>query len=305
MQNWIKHKLIITPQMLMTGYSHAAVPVVMHLHDDLFRIYFSSRNSLNQSIPFSFDFNIVDEKITEKISEPLMQPGALGCFDDSGVMPACLLTQNNKIFMYYIGWNLGVTVPFRNAIGLAVNEGNGTSFKRVYNGPILDRNKSEPHFTASCHVIFDNGIYKMWYLSCVKWDKIENKIMHFYNIKYAESADGVEWNRNGHTAIDFLYKDEYAISVPRVIKENGTYKMWYSYRAGTYSKTYRIGYAESLDGKDWKRKDDEVCLDVTPGCWDSDMICYPFVFDHNQKRYMLYNGNGFGESGIGLAVLEN
>lgn len=291
--------------MLMSGYSYAAVPVVMHLHDDVFRIYFSSRNSLNQSIPFFFDFDIVNKKILSNISDPLMQPGALGCFDDSGVMPTCLLSENNKILMYYIGWNLGVTVPFRNAIGLAVNDDSGTLFKRVYQGPILDRNKNEPHFSASCHVINENGIYKMWYLSCVKWEKIDNKLVHFYNIKYAESADGVEWNRTGHTSIDFMYKDEYAISVPRVIKENGVYKMWYSYRGGLLSKAYRIGYAESINGKVWIRKDDEIGLDVTPETWDSDMICYPFVFDHNQKRYMLYNGNGYGKTGIGLAVLEN
>jgi hypothetical protein len=34
------------------------------------------------------------------------------------------------------------------------------------------------------------------------------------------------------------------------------------------------------------------------------MIEYPFVFDHGGARYMLYNGNGYGRSGVGLAVLE-
>ena len=34
------------------------------------------------------------------------------------------------------------------------------------------------------------------------------------------------------------------------------------------------------------------------------MIEYPFVFDHKGQRYMLYNGNGNGQTGFGLAVLE-
>ncbi|MBB5866436.1 hypothetical protein [Xanthomonas sp. 3058] len=34
------------------------------------------------------------------------------------------------------------------------------------------------------------------------------------------------------------------------------------------------------------------------------MIEYPFVFDHAGQRYMLYNGNDYGRSGFGLAVLE-
>ena len=32
---------------------------------------------------------------------------------------------------------------------------------------------------------------------------------------------------------------------------------------------------------------------------------HPFVFVHKEQRYMLYNGNGFGESGFGLATWVN
>ena len=35
---------------------------------------------------------------------------------------------------------------------------------------------------------------------------------------------------------------------------------------------------------------------------DSEMIEYPFVFDHDGQRFMLYNGNGYGRSGFGVAV---
>ena len=128
--------------------------------------------------------------------------------------------------------------------------------------------------------------------------------MHKYHIKYAESNDGINWKREGKIAIGFRYKEEYAISVPRVHKEDGIYKMWYSYRGSPRALTYRIGYAESGDGIDWIRKDEEVSLDVSESGWDSEMICYPYLFNHNSKRYMLYNGNGYGKTGFGLAVLE-
>ena len=35
------------------------------------------------------------------------------------------------------------------------------------------------------------------------------------------------------------------------------------------------------------------------------MIEYPFVFDHKGQRFMLYNGNGYGKTGFGMAVLTN
>jgi hypothetical protein len=34
------------------------------------------------------------------------------------------------------------------------------------------------------------------------------------------------------------------------------------------------------------------------------MIEYAYVFDHNGKRFMIYNGNGFGKSGLGYARME-
>jgi hypothetical protein len=75
--------------------------------------------------------------------------------------------------------------------------------------------------------------------------------------------------------------------------------MWYSHRG----KNYRIGYAESLDGLHWTRKDNEAGIHVSRSGWDSQMIEYPFVFDHQGSRYLLYNGNDYGKTGIGLGQL--
>jgi hypothetical protein len=59
-----------------------------------------------------------------------------------------------------------------------------------------------------------------------------------------------------------------------------------------------------VDGDNWVRKDDESGIDVSAEGWDSQMICYPFVMDHKGERYMLYNGNGYGRTGFGVAILE-
>jgi hypothetical protein len=208
--------------------------------------------------------------------------------------------------MYYLGWNLGVTVPFRNSIGLAESNDGGETFCKLYQGPIIDRTKDEPHFVASNCVIHENGLFKIWYLSCTGWFRSQDgKLMHRYHIKYAESMNGIDWDRKGIVAIDYRDEHEYAISVPRVIKDSdGLYRMWFSSRASKSEENYRIRYAESHDGIVWNRKDDEVGIDVSSEGWDSEMIEYPFVFDHKGKRYMLYNGNGYGKTGFGLAVLE-
>jgi hypothetical protein len=288
-------------------YSHSSVPFAESIKDDLIKIYFSSRNKNNES---SISYIVIDIKYPNKILDtaknPILEKGNLGTFDDSGTMGSCILHKDNKQYLYYIGWNLGVTVPFRNAIGLAISEDYGVTFKKAYHGAILDRTKEEVHFTASNCVLEDNGIFKIWYQSCTSWKKSnKQKVVHKYHIKYAESHNGIDWNRKGIVAIDYKDEYEYAISVPRVIIENNIYKMWFSSRGTKEIPTYRIRYAESHDGINWIRKDSEVGIDVSKQGWDSEMICYPFVFDHKDKRYMLYNGNDYGKTGFGLAVLED
>ena len=45
--------------------------------------------------------------------------GQDGTFDDSGVGVGCVIETDDGFALYYMGWNLGVRSPWRNAIGLA------------------------------------------------------------------------------------------------------------------------------------------------------------------------------------------
>ena len=68
--------------------------------------------------------------------------------------------------------------------------------------------------------------------------------------------------------------------------------------------TYRLGYAEWIDGI-WIRRDDQVGLFASKEGWDSEMVCFPCIVDACGKRYMFYNGNNYGETGFGYAILES
>ncbi|NIM97935.1 MAG: hypothetical protein GTO24_07630 [candidate division Zixibacteria bacterium] len=279
--------------------SHAANTVAEHLEGDLFRIYFSCRDGENRShiacvlIELKPPFQVL-----EISKEPILDPGELGTFDDSGVSLACIRAIGGRKFLYYLGWNLGVTVPWRNSIGLAILDETSEKYVRYSKAPLLDRNDVDPFSVSYPFVMEDAGIYRMWYGSNLKWGPAQEDMAHL--IKYAESTDGLKWKRDGTIALRFKDKSEYAMSRPFVVKENGIYRMWYSYR-GT---AYRIGYAESENAVDWKRMDEKVGISVSDSGWDSESIEYPFLIDHRGQRYMFYNGNGYGRTGFGLAVLE-
>lgn len=215
-------------------------------------------------------------------------------------MGSCLVRHEGREFLYYIGWSLGVTVPFYTFIGCAIREVGERAFTRVSRAPILGRSDVDPYLATAPWVTLEGGAWRMWYASGTDWEATSNGPLHRYHIKYAESDDGLEWRRQGVVSIDYADAGEYALTRPCVVRDGDTFRMWYSRRG----PTYRIGYAESPDGISWTRKDSEAGIDVSPTGWDAQMIAYPFVLDHGGRRYLLYNGNDYGMTGIGWAVLE-
>jgi len=277
--------------------TYAMVPTVDHLHDDVFRIYFSNRDNSNRSLIGYADIDLIHPKEGIVFAEkPVLGLGELGCFDDNGVTPSWIINYDNKKYLYYIGWNPRSTVRMKLFAGLAISSDGGKTFDRYSRVSILDRTHEEPFLNTAPCVMKEGNLWRMWYVSGVEW---VNPDLPRYNIKYAYSKNGKAWRRDGQVCIDFN-EGENALARPCVIKDQGLYKMWFSYKGSAY----RIGYAESIDGLNWERKDELVGIDVSETGWDSEMIEYSYVFEHKGAKYMLYNGNDYGKGGIGLAILK-
>ena len=301
-QKWKKQKLLFEPRQNRPWLaSHAALPIADLEQSGLCRIYFTGRDERNRSQIGFLKVNLSDPAAVLELSEfPVLRIGAMGAFDDSGVSTSWIVNHKNRKYLYYTGWTKGVTVPFYLFIGLAVSEDGGGTFQRISPAPILDRDQADSYLTASPCVLLEDGLWRMWYVSGTGWVLEQNKPKHFYHIKYAESNDGISWKRSGLVCIDYASPDEHAIARPAVIKEDGLYKMWFSFRG----LRYRMGYAVSRDGIHWERKDSDVGIEVSASGWDSDMMEYPFVFKYRGKKFMLYNGNGYGLTGIGYATMD-
>jgi hypothetical protein len=304
MRRWRKLGRLFKPRNLHPlMQTHAANPTVLLLGDGYIRVYFSSRARDNKaSIGWAvFDLHRPGAGPMEVCSAPVLTPGVPGSYDDSGVSMGCFAVCGDEIRLYYLGWNLGVTVPWRNSIGMAVSRDGGLSFEKFSLAPLLDRCSADPFSISYPWVVEEaSGNWLMWYGSNLSWGsgKRQEEMQHL--LKVGTSSDGINWNREGKIALRFNNSDEYAMSKPCVIREGAIYRMWYSCRGSSY----RIGYAESPDGFEWARRDESVGINVSSDGWDSEMIEYPCVFDSIGQRWLLYNGNGYGATGFGLAVME-
>jgi hypothetical protein len=287
---------------------HAALPVPDLVSDSCLRIYFAPRDADGRSRIACLDVDPRDPSTVLAIRvDPVLDLGPLGTFDDCGTMPMCVVDLGRERWMYYQGWNVRGTVPYHNAIGLAVSTDGGATFARRYDGPVMDRSATDPYFAMTPFVLRDGGTWRMWYGSGRGWVIVDGRPEPVADIRHAESPDGLRWTPGPICIAPTQASGTFAR--PWVVRDGNLYRMWYSYRDSHGFRTdpttsYRIGYAESCDGFDWIRKDDDAGINTSDDGWDSLMIEYPAIYEHDGVRHLLYNGNGFGESGIGHARYE-
>lgn len=282
---------------------------------DRVRVYFSTRERDSVGKYLSHiayaDFSCDMSRLLSVSSQPVLPLGGLGCFDEHGIFPINLLRDGDRVLAYTTGWNRKMSVSADASIGLAISHDDGKTFQRYGTGPLLTASLMEPFLVADAFVQRFGDIYHMWYIYGTKWQKfIETEPPdRVYKIAHATSPDGINWQRDGKQIIsDRLNADE-CQALPTVIAVDGVYHMYFCYRQAygfrqDSSRAYRIGYACSTDLENWVRDDSLASIDVSADGWDSEMQCYPHVFQVDDKVYILYNGNEFGRHGFGIAVLE-
>jgi hypothetical protein len=274
--------------------SHTAVPTPLPLGDDRVRVYFGTRDAEQRPHVGWADVALgATPRVVDVSTTPALAPGPPGHFDDNGVYPGPVVRRDGRLWMYYLGRSNGTPPLYYMAIGLAVSD-DGVTFARARQAPLLGRDEADPWMVTTPFVLHEDR-WRMWYVSGLGWD-LERGISR-YHIRYAESADGLDWQRDGTVAID-LEGDETNIASPTVLRSGDGYEMWYSRYVGTYT----LGYATSADGIAWQRRDADAGIAPGPEPWDAEGMAYPSAFVHDGRRHLLYSGNGYGRDGVGLAV---
>lgn len=285
--------------------------------DDFVRIYFSTRAVDNRNGKYLSHIAYVDmmknmRDVIRVSDKPVLPLGGLGCFDEHGIFPMNLLRHGDAIYGYTCGWNRRISVSVDTAIGLAISRDGGLTFQRIGDGPVLAASLHEPCLVGDGFVKFIGSMFHMWYIYGTGWRKFSSDAPpdRTYKIGHAVSSNGIIWVKEEAKQIidDRLGADE-SQALPTVIEIDGHYHMFFCYRHSfdfrkNRYRGYRIGHAWSDDLANWTRDDENPLLDVTPGDWDSDMVCYPHAFWCSDKVWLLYNGNEFGRYGFGLAELE-
>lgn len=300
---WRKQGVLFEPE---GDFTHGSHPCAIHIEGDRYVVAFTRRDSDQRSHIFLSNA-VVSQGRIELLGTPklALRPGEPCHFDCDGVISVCFVKHGGAIYLYYVGWQNLLEGRWICDTGRAKLDEGGLTLTREFLGPVLGRDKSNPLFAAATAFHVSGDLWQTWYNSGIRWEKTAEGWKHYYGIHYAHSHNGVDWTCLPGICLPFADEYEYAFGRPSVIYREDSYFMWYAHRATRTIDTYRIGFAWSADGRHWERHDALSGIDVSPTGWDSEMICYPCVFEHKGSMYMLYNGNGYGKTGFGLAVMED
>ncbi len=316
---WLKKGLIFEPAKynLPNGCNEFAQSPQTLVFDDFVRIYFSTRKKDTATgkylsfIAFA-DFDKSFTQVLNVSSKNVIELGNMGAFDEHGIFPINILRHNNSIFAYTCGWSRRVSVSVETSTGIAVSYDDGLSFQKIGTGPVLTSSLHEPMLVGDSFVQFYEGIFHMWYIFGKRWKKAEGAepTARVYKITHATSADGINWQKEeGVQIIADSFNEDECQALPTVTKIGNRYHMYFCYRQATDfrknpARGYRLGYAWSDDLIYWTRDDANAGISFSETGWDAEMMCYPHIFQCDDKVYLLYNGNEFGKHGFGIAELQ-
>ncbi|MCK1545764.1 hypothetical protein IVA98_19265 [Bradyrhizobium sp. 160] len=277
----------------------ALTPTPMRLDDETIRVYAGFRDGAGVSrIGYVDVLADAPAKIVRVSHRPVLDIGRDGCFDDNGVILGDVVPTADGIYMFYVGFQLVAKAKFLAFTGLAKSSNGGESFTRLSEAPILDRGPGQTTIGAVHSVMFERGLWKIWFACGDGWQYIGGKPYPQYHIRYVETPDLLAVPRLGHDCLK-PQGDEYRIGRPRVYRVGGQFVMYFTY--GTTSGDYLPGIAYSLDGRNWVRKDQDVGISLSASGWDSRTLCYPALIQHRDNVLMFYNGNDMGVEGFGVA----
>lgn len=316
MFKWIKLGKVFDPRdMQRASWMHefAQSPSVL-IADDYVRVYFCSRPPLGQDGQYLSFISYIDLErcnllnILRVCENPLLELGKPGTFDEFGTYPVSVIRDGDEVRAYYAGFTRCESVPFNASIGLAISRDEGETFKRIGDGPVLSFSPDEPFLIGSPRIRRFNECWQLWYVAGREWRMTDGKPEPIYKIRMALSQNGIDWVKHGTDLIVDKLGEQECQACPDVTYRNDRYHMFFSYRDIRNYKVraggYRIGYASSPDMINWQRNDQMVEISLSESGWDSEMVNYPHVFSLDGKTYMLYQGNGMGRDGFGLAILE-
>ena len=225
---------------------------------------------------------------------PILDVGPSDSFYRDGVSYPSLYKDRGEEKLLYTGWRR-VGNTFENHLGVADFCDTSGSW-RPRTRPLF---AEEAVGTGSATIVECEEGNFMIVTRFLGWTNLGRKSIPFYRPWIAEQDEVGSW-RLAMELQGLETQRNLAIARPMWFRREKNTLLWLSVRSGN---KYKI-IAGCLEGR---RFQEDPNLSIHPegsGAWDSQSVEYAAPFTRAGKLAVLYNGDGFGSTGIGIATYE-
>lgn len=290
-------RLLIDTKSLFLGsqkLNYSSNPVLISLRNGQLRIFFNSRDIKNRSSIYSIDF--FPKTLKPDYGSVSLQHlyGVENSYFSHGISIGQLFSLNGEICLSVMGWKNPEDRHWEGRIGYIPLDEDG-NLTKLSTHPWMDLDQEDP-ISLSYPAVFEDADSKsIWYGSTYTWDSGNGEMVHV--LKEAKLAHDGRVIK-GDKIMPYVLGSAQAFSRPAIVRIENILLMAYSYRGNTTK--YRIGFMQIGDMSTASHLNGITPFLTSNNSWESEMVEYPSFFYLNDQLYMLYNGNSFGKTGIGV-----
>lgn len=213
---------------------------------------------------------------TDPMAQMVVDIGAEGTYDTTHVNYPAVIKDGDTYKMWYSGYGASPLYWWN----LYCDSTNGTTWSN--HQMVVGRGSEGTYDTTHAFVssvIKDGSTYKMWYTG----------VAANYTIIYCNSMNGTTWS-GFQMVVDIGDEGTYDATrsaYPHVIKDDTTYKMWYS---GYDGSNWRIIYCTSVNGTTWANHQLVVNIGAE-GTYDTLHVNHACVIKDGSTYKMWYTGH--------------
>jgi hypothetical protein len=277
---------------------YASNPAAMAIRDSQVRIYFNSRDRQNRSNIYSID--LYGEKLEPDYSSISLQHshGTKDSYFSHGLSVGQIFSMNNEKSLSVMGWKNYVDKHWEGRIGYIPFDAQG-NLTQLLPKPWMDLDNQDSISLSYPAIYEDINSTVIWYGSTLTWDAGNGEMLHI--LKEARlSSDGRVIK--GDKKLPYVLGSAQAFSRPAVVQIDKDFLLAYSYRGNTTK--YRIGFMLLGNFNSASHLGGISAFLTSKNEWESEMVEYPSFFSFQDQLFMLYNGNAFGKTGIGIVRIE-
>jgi len=264
-------------------------------YNNIYHMWYTGGSTSDYSYHWRIGHATSDDGIswTKDNSNPVLDKGTTGSWDDYFVHNPKVMVINNTFHMWYTG-RKGKYGNGNFQIGHATSP-DGTTWTKDANNPVLTMGAAGTWDNSWINiggVLYDDTKYHMWYSGC---DTLSVGV----KIGHATSTDGLTWTKDpANPVLVSLVTGSWdypRVELPSVLFDGAVYHMWYS--GGSTQFMWKIGHATSANGVSWTKDPSNPVLSTgQASAWDSRSVAPMSVIEKSGKYMMWYFGSQLGVS---------